>query len=224
MKELDQWIDKGKALVAKYPELPFVLPFAVFILITGLGGSPEDQLWLYPLKTALATILLILFLPYYAPWGKPHWVLSSLTGFVIIVIWIGLDPFMPTVTSEERFRPDEMLSGVERHIWLSIRVMGAALVVPVLEEVFWRVFLPKWIINVDFDKVETGRFTLKAFLITVVLFGLEHHRWVQGMIAGVLFNLLMMKTKSLNACIIAHAVANFLLAMYVLQTGEWQFW
>jgi hypothetical protein len=42
--------------------------------------------------------------------------------------------------------------------------------------------------------------------------------------AGAAYNLLLLRTKSIAQCILAHAVTNFLLGMYVLITKQWFFW
>jgi CAAX prenyl protease-like protein len=42
--------------------------------------------------------------------------------------------------------------------------------------------------------------------------------------AGVAYALVLYQTKSIAQCILAHAVTNFLLGIYVVQTGKWYFW
>ena len=93
-----------------------------------------------------------------------------------------------------------------------------------MEEIFWRSFLIRYIISSDFEKIPIGRFTWSSFLISTVLFGLEHNLFLAGMMAGIAYNLLLYRTKSLAHCIFAHAVTNLLLGIYVLATGKWQFW
>jgi CAAX prenyl protease-like protein len=61
-------------------------------------------------------------------------------------------------------------------------------------------------------------------LICAVLFGLEHNLILAGIMAGVAYSLLLYWTKSIYQCILAHAVTNLVLGIYVLQTGYWQFW
>ncbi len=98
-------------------------------------------------------------------------------------------------------------------------------VVPVIEELFWRGWLMRWLINPHFEKVPMGTYTPAAFWIVAVLFASEHGPyWEVGLIAGVIFNWWMVRTKSLADCILAHAVTNAILAAYVVATGEWQYW
>ncbi|MGA7827253.1 MAG: CPBP family glutamic-type intramembrane protease [Geobacteraceae bacterium] len=56
------------------------------------------------------------------------------------------------------------------------------------------------------------------------MFGLEHNLFLAGIMAGIAYNLLLYRTKSLSACILAHGLTNLALGIYVLQTGKWYFW
>ena len=93
-----------------------------------------------------------------------------------------------------------------------------------MEELFWRSFLLRYAINPDFRTVRLGTFSLFSFSAIVVLFGLEHYRVIQGMIAGVIYTWLVIHQKSLKGCIIAHGVTNLGLGIYVLWTDNWIFW
>ena len=103
-------------------------------------------------------------------------------------------------------------------------LLGAVIVVPVMEELFWRSFLMRYLINPDFRSVPMGSFTRFSFFTTAVLFGLEHHRVIEGIIAGILYNFLLTRQKKLKGVILAHAVTNFGLGIYVIVTESWMFW
>jgi CAAX prenyl protease-like protein len=122
------------------------------------------------------------------------------------------------------FEPFSLDSRAASWSYILARVVGAVLVVPVMEELFWRGFLLRWLINPDFRSVPMGAFTPFSFWATVVLFGVEHEQWLAGMICGALLNGLLYRTKSLFACVIAHATANALLASWVLARADWKFW
>jgi CAAX prenyl protease-like protein len=95
---------------------------------------------------------------------------------------------------------------------------------PIMEELFWRSFLARYIISADFIRIEVGRFTPASFFLSALLFGLEHNLWLAGIMAGIGFNLVLYRTRSIAQCILSHAVANLLLGIYVLRSGQWQFW
>ena len=107
---------------------------------------------------------------------------------------------------------------------MAIRLAGAVLVVPVMEELFWRSFLLRYLINPDFKKVTLGTFSWFSFISVALLFGLEHHRWIQGIFAGFMYTALIINQKSLRGCVIAHGVTNLGLGLYVLATQNWMFW
>ncbi len=107
---------------------------------------------------------------------------------------------------------------------MALRLTGATLLVPVAEELFWRGFILRWIVNPDFQKVPIGTFTWPSFVLTSLLFATEHNRWLVGLVAGIVYNLLVYRTRSLFACMVAHGVTNLALGVYVLNTGLWTFW
>jgi CAAX prenyl protease-like protein len=110
--------------------------------------------------------------------------------------------------------------------WLlvAIRILGAALVVPVMEELFWRSFLMRWVAAPNFESVEPSQLGPKSFIVTVLLFGFEHNLWLAGIVAGAAYSLLYMRHRSLWSPILAHAVTNGLLGIWVVRTGNWSYW
>ncbi|HQT72189.1 MAG TPA: CAAX prenyl protease-related protein, partial [Thiobacillus sp.] len=110
--------------------------------------------------------------------------------------------------------------------WLLVafRIAGAALVVPVMEELFWRSFLQRWVQQPDFMTLNPAQIGLKALFIASALFAVEHLQWLAGLVAGLAYGWLYIRTRNLWAPIIAHAVTNGMLGAYVVATGRWSFW
>ncbi len=108
--------------------------------------------------------------------------------------------------------------------WIGARLLGSSLVVPVMEELFWRSFLMRYLIKPDFRSVPMGAFTWLSFLGTAILFGLEHHQVVAGVFAGLLYGLLLVHQRNLKGVNLAHGVTNLGLGIYVVITGNWMFW
>jgi uncharacterized protein len=185
--------------------------------------------WIYPVKAASVGAALIFFRKHYqeirlSDLGKPVFTAASLlAGLGIFWLWINMDWSFGTLSTPAGFNPN-VFDGPTIMGMMVVRLAGAVLVVPIMEELFWRSFLLRYIIANDFSRVPIGTFSWASFLITVVLFGLEHHYFLAGMMAGAIFNLLLYYTKSISQCILAHAVANLALGIYVLQTGQWHFW
>jgi CAAX prenyl protease-like protein len=185
--------------------------------------------WIYPVKAALVGAVLIYFRKHYqeirlSDLGRPvHAAASLLAGLGVFWLWVNMDWSFGTLGTPAGFDPNVFV-GPEKVGMTAARLAGAVVVVPIMEELFWRSFLIRYIISNDFAKVPIGTFSWASFLITVVLFGLEHHYFLAGMMAGAVFNLLLYTTRSISQCILAHAVANLALGIYVLQTAQSRFW
>lgn len=210
-----------------HPTLPYVVPFAAFLILTELTlWLPGSIIWLYPLKTLLIGSMLLLFWPKYneIEIKKRIPFLAGLVGILVFILWVGLEGYYPSFGKSSSFNPFQFNSPLGRFIWISFRLMGAAIVVPIMEELFWRSFLIRYLINPDFKKVPLGSFTWFSFVGTVILFGVEHHQWLVGIIAGGIYNLLYYRKKEVTSCIIAHAITNLVLGIYVLITHRWGLW
>ncbi len=89
----------------------------------------------------------------------------------------------------------------------------------------WRGWLMRWLVNPAFEKVAPGAFQTGAFWLTALLFAAEHGPyWEVGLIARAIYNGCMVRTKSWNDCILAHAVTNACLSLFVIVTGRWEYW
>jgi len=158
---------------------------------------------------------------------------TILVGVAIFALWIGPDLLWPGYRDSFLFsngvvgRPESSFPAEAREgpIALGLRAARAALLIPIVEELFWRGWLPRWAINPNFAKVPLGTFTPFIFVVTAVLFASEHGSWWDvGLLAGLAYNWWMLRTKSLGDCILAHAVTNGCLAAYVISQGRWEYW
>lgn len=212
-----------------------ILPFAayLFFIVAGdllerfFGAPPGVLRWLYPVKVALVSVLLALFWRRYAELKdfslSPSAIASALiAGVVVLVLWVSLDAGWMIVGSSPGYDP--RVDGRIDWLLVVIRIAGAALVVPVMEELFWRSFLMRWIDSPDFESVEPSQLSLKSFAITVLLFGFEHNLWLAGIVAGLAYGWLYKRHRNLWSPILAHAVTNGLLGLWVLRTGNWSYW
>lgn len=220
-----------------------IIPFAVFMLFIGLQQilewtvvngwldlTAQQMLYLYPLKALLVTGLLIFFWSKYTELhfadfkNLTHTIASISLGLLVFILWINMDWGIATFGESKGFDPFLITDDTTRNLMIFSRLFGAALVVPIMEELFWRSFMLRYIITANFTTVRIGTYTLTSFVICAVLFGLEHNLFLAGIMAGVSYSLLLYWTKSIFQCILAHAVTNLVLGIYVLQTGYWQFW
>lgn len=215
-----------------------VLPFALFILLLALRdplgswlGPDFDVRWVYPIKTGLVLALLLYFLREYTELrelpadSRWLWLWAPLVGVAVFVLWINLDWGWLNLASEGGFVYDPRAAD-GRIDWTltAIRLAGSALLVPVMEELFWRSFLMRWIDRHDFMSLAPGLVSLKAIVISSIVFGFEHTLWFAGILAGLAYAWLYRASGSLWPPIVAHAITNGILGVWVIQTGHWQFW
>ena len=111
-----------------------------------------------------------------------------------------------------------------RWSFLVARFYGLVLVVPVLEELFWRSFLLRYVTTPEFTSLPVGQFSATAFWVVVALSAAAHPEWLAAAIANALFAWLLRCTRSLFAVIVSHAVTNAALGAYVVAAGQWQYW
>ncbi len=213
------------------PWLPYVLPFALFLLLTEPARFyPELVPFLYIAKTVLVGILLWIWRNRYATdFSERLSVMEAGTavacGLLVLVIWISPERFLYQFDPGSGFDPYALTGASASAIALiGVRLIGASIVVPVMEELFWRSFLMRYLVDPDFRSVPMGAFSWLSFSGVAILFGLEHHRVVVGIAAGLLYGLLLVRQKNLRGVILAHGVTNLGLGIYVVMTGSWAFW
>jgi CAAX prenyl protease-like protein len=195
-------------------------------------GHPSP-FW-YPLAYAARVVVVaVLAWRYRATWRdfRP-WpttatlILAVLIGLLVWGMWIGLDglyPPLPFLGKRVGFDAG-VLAPVPRWAFVVVRMLGLVVVVPLIEELFWRSFLIRWLIDPDFDKVHLGRITPLAAVVTSVLFALVHPEWLPALVTGALWAWLLWRTRSLAACLLSHATANLALGLYVIATRDWKYW
>jgi len=220
--------------VAQPRIVPFVLfmAFIAFESVIGWPGSAEHSLlslWLYPVRTAVVLGSLVYLWSAYSELRNPI-IASWREGLVVVVVgvvvyaaWVRMDWSWAMQGQPTGYNPFQAGAGAAV-VLAVIRIFGAAIVVPVMEELFWRSFLIRFLVKSPFSSVPLGTFSPLSFGATVILFGLEHHLWLAGMMAGVSYNLLLYYTRRLWPCILAHAITNLILGVHVLITGEWHWW
>lgn len=218
---------------------PFVAFMAFIALEQGLRALIERQIidldaaalsWLYVPKAALVGLMLVLFRrSYFEIRAKDLLVyrqtaLSVFSGLLVFLLWINMDWTLGSQNTPAGFDPGIFAAEPVKWLMIVVRITGAVVIVPIMEELFWRSFMLRYLIDSDFSKVAIGRFSFLSFAAVAILFGLEHHYVFAGIMAGVIFNAICYATRSIAHCILSHAVANLCLACYVLSTGYWHFW
>lgn len=215
------------------PALARSIPFGIYAAFLAIAPwiAPylPDARWFYLIKVACVTIALGLLAPHFEElrcnWRASvrEWLLTLVIGVLIFVLWISLDQPWATIGAPAGFDPRNA-SGEIDYPLAAIRITGAALVVPIMEELFWRSFIMRWVEKTGFLTLAPGTVAWRGLLVSSVLFGIEHNQWVAGILAGIAYGWLYRRSGNLWSPIIAHAVTNFLLGSWVLYSGQWQFW
>jgi CAAX prenyl protease-like protein len=212
----------------------YFLPMAVFLVFTWAGGHwPKFYVASYVLKTLITASLLILFRRHYAKIRWNYWWLGILLGIVGVFQWVGMEnallhfwPNYPRLSGSPLDPIKDFSSPRTMWSFFAYRWAGAALVVPVMEELFWRDFGWRSVAApADFKLAKLGEWDRGIPLIVVTLiFASVHVEWMTAIVWGLMIGGLLIYTRSLGACIIMHAVTNFLLGAYVLYSHDWKFW
>jgi uncharacterized protein len=218
-------------LFNRSPTAAYIAPFLIYVVMIALPLPPEV---LFPVRSVLVLVAILLFPRSYVSFRPSHMLASIGVGIAVFLIWIGPDLlFGPAYRHHWLFensflgRASSSLTPAVQHnsFFLAVRLISSVALVPVLEELFWRGWLMRWLINREFLKVPLGTYQAGAFWVVAILFASEHGPyWDVGLIAGIVYNLWIVRTRNLADCILAHAVTNGALAVYVLAAGQWQYW
>ena len=218
---------------AAWPRIaPFVVFIGLLVVEPYLADAVEpvmDPRWLYGIRSGITALVLLALWGRYSELrdrplpGAGAWMLGVAAGAVAFALWIVLD-FPPLVMGENESPFDPRVNDAIHWGFALTRLAGAALVVPVMEELFWRSFLMRWLEKPRFLDVAPSDVGRKSLLMTSVVFALEHRLWFAGLLAGLIYGELYRRTGSLWVVILAHTVTNAGLGVYVLATGGWGFW
>ena len=218
----------------KRPAWPRVLPFATYLafifladMLGRLGVGPAPLRWLYPVKIAVVLGLLLAYRDHYEELSPARlsWragLTAVAAGVLVLLLWINLNAGWMKLGEGAGFDP--VTDGRIDWLLVAVRIAGAALVVPVMEELFWRSYLMRWITSARFLQVRPAQLGLRPFVVTVVLFGFEHNLWLAGIVAGAMYSVLYMRSGTLWSPIVAHGVTNGLLGAWIISTGNWTYW
>ena len=218
------------------PPLARVLPFVVFLVLTSCQGSlgTESHFWVYLAKCVVGVWLIRVTWPLVS---EMRWVISFealLAGTLVFILWVTLDvPYTKFSQPDDSWNLQKQFAAAPVMVWVfaGVRIAGSTLLVPMLEEVFYRSFLYRYILAPNWMFTAHSSFAVKPFLITSIVFGFTHQHWLAGIACGIIYQLLVIRTNRIGDAITAHAVTNLLLGVWVITQGfgyaeksQWHFW
>lgn len=214
-----------------------IVPFALFVALLALRGAAPadgswgiDPRWIYGVTVVAVGGLLVAFWREYGEFARQQRptaaeaLLATAVGLGVFALWIQLDaPWMTIGAPSAGFTPLTAAGTIDWPL-VAVRWVGAALVVPVMEELFWRSFLMRWIERPVFEGVDPQRVGAKAIVLSTFVFVLAHTMWLAAIVAGLAYAWLYVRSGKLWLPVIAHAATNGALGAWVVTTGNWQFW
>lgn len=224
--------------------LAHVVPFGAWLVLMHFldvrGLTPAMA---YALRSALCVGLLAWLRPWrwYAAFNGRNALPALLVGVAVFVLWVGGEsawlarwPAAQDFYVRWAVRPfGELRPALESTPYAPsacgwplavVRMLGSGLVIAVIEEFFWRGFVYRWMLGLDFTKVDPGRYAALPFMLVAIVFAAEHVEWFAGLLTGLLYGWLFLRTRDIWAAVLAHVVTNLMLGGYVLATGSYQFW
>lgn len=223
-----------------------IAPYVLWVTIMiGLDVPQIKPAMRYTMQTILCTLLLLAVRPWrwYAPLRVRHLPLALGVGLVVFAIWVVPEtPWMQThCPSFHNFYMSYLAvqpwSGAPAlpKVWpfapetcgwplVAIKLFGTSVTIAACEELFWRSFIYRWMLGGKFWQVDLGQFHPFIFLTVNIVFGFEHTQWFAGILAGLAFGWVLLRTRDLWAAIITHGITNYLLGIYIVATGDYHFW
>lgn len=231
------------SLATRRPDVIIMAPFLVYLLLLPLQDwVPKSYMpWAIAARGVVSMAVVWLFRHHFPPLGKPHWFIAITAGVLVAFGWWGgqhlfndihvggkslggrliLFPGQPEITD-----PREGISAFSWWSQVVLRILVATTAVAVVEELFWRGFLLRALINWDrFDRVPLGTFTWLSFLGTSLISVLEHpDNWAVSILCWFVYNGLMYWTRSLLCLMLTHGITNLVLYVWVLYMRDWSMW
>lgn len=241
------WLDR---LARNRPDLPLIAPILIYLLLLWPRDSailPYEVRWLANLIRGVGGLGVVWLLRrHMPPWGRSHWPLAAGVGVLVAAGWyygqylldyLGVPhriplPFFAGDTTPVDPRDKLGTGGL---FWFTVvtRIAVASTTVAVVEELFWRAFLLRAMINwSSFEKVPLGAFTWFSFVGTALISTLEHpDNWAISVPCWLAFNLLMYWKKSVLFLVFVHGFTNLFLYIWVIlntvywhDASAWMFW
>jgi uncharacterized protein len=217
--------------------IAYVAPMAVFAVLLSLNAALKKidnrfwlasaEYWMYPLQTILCGGLLIWFRHEYNFRRLRKIAFTILVGAIVFVLWVSPQQFLGFPARHAGFNPD-IFASQPLFYWPTVgfRFLRLVVVVPLIEEIFWRGFLLRFLADEHFERVPFGTFSWVSFVVVTAAFGFSHSAddWIAALLTGAIYNGVAYRTKSLWSCVLAHAATNLLLGLWIMATKQWGFW
>jgi exosortase E/protease (VPEID-CTERM system) len=222
-----KWLNRNASYtvagaVGDNPTAVYLIPFLAILAAGFVSRSLSGQFeTLYPLRLIAGLAALfhyrhkLVALDWHFSWRAP------VVGALVFIIWMASLSLMVPSTSLELLSAQSTGGQI---IGIASRVVATALVVPVAEELAYRGYLMRRLMGMNFEGVTYTSVRFSALAVSSAVFGLSHGSfWLPATFAGLAFGWIAIRRGSIGEAVVAHAIANALLAATGLATGRWQF-
>ena len=221
----------GRKLAAHLGPMIIFVAFLGLVSLLKMWGGPfwraSPQYWIFPLQTFIGGALLIFYWQEYELRTPRQLFFVSAIALLVFVLWISPQQFLGFAPRLDGFDPN-VFADQPASYWATIvlRFLRLVVVVPLVEEIFWRGFLLRYFINEKFEQVSFGTFSSLSFAVVTIGFTLSHSTpdWPAAAVTGALYNLVAYRTRSLSSCVLTHAITNLALGLWIMWSGQWGFW
>jgi CAAX prenyl protease-like protein len=237
--------------------LPLAVFMGFMVLLQLVGGSiewkhPDAPWWrqdpaqfVYPLQTLVALGILLKYWRCYAfDWSWRWSAIGVVFGVVGIGLWLlpttlydsmgltgkteGWLRWLGVAARKDGFDPGLFENPVAYWFSLSLRIFRAAVVVALVEEIFWRGFLMRFLADWEGDywRQPFGKASWLSYGVVTGMFVMAHGQldWAGALVYGSLTYGLCVWSKNLGACVVMHATANLLMGIYIMAYGKYGLW
>jgi len=206
-----------------------VAPFVIFLALTFCQGQfgEDSRYWFYLAKTFVGAWLVWEMKPFV---NEMRWAFSweaVVVGVAVCAMWVGLDGFYPKLSDAGTpWNPHTQFGQAPALAWtfVAVRILGSTFIVPPLEETFYRSFLYRYFVKIDFEQMPLGQVHWLSLFVTSAIFGFTHNEWLAGILCGLAYQWLVIRKARIGDAMTAHAITNFLLGLWVIWKGAWNFW
>lgn len=212
------------AAPAHNPTAPYLVPLLTILALGMFAHAMSAGFdFLYPLRLIGAAAVLWAYRTHYKSlaWGFSWRAVT--VGIALFVVWVAFDRWL----GAPRAMPDalEYVSAPARALWIACRALAAIVTVPIAEELAYRGFLMRRLAAAEFESLSFSKVGWPALIIASIIFGITHgSMWLPGILAGLAFGLLAIRTNKIGEAVVAHATVNACIAAYVLFFDQWQMW
>lgn len=200
--------------------VPFLAVLAAGMISRAISGRFET--W-YALRLLAGSVALAV---YWRRLGGLDWRFSwrgAAAGLLVFGLWLGAAQLLLPV----QFMPAALAASSAGHrtLWIAGRVATAVLILPLTEELAYRGYLLRRLVSADFETVSFTAVSWMPLLLASLAYGiLDGPLWPAGIAAGIVFALLLIRTRRMGEAVAAHTVANALISVSVLFWHQWRLW